>query len=39
MQNILTQWNEQVSRCVFSKVIEGLEQNIRKKLVAKDHRV
>ena len=26
-----TQWNQQL-RCVFSKVIECLEQNIRKKI-------
>ena len=35
MQNVLTQWNEQLSRCVFSKVTEGLEQNIRKKIGCK----
>ena len=33
-----TQWNRQLSRYV-SKVIECLEQNIRKKLIAKDHQI
>ena len=27
-----TQWNQQLSRYVFSKVIECLEQNIRKQI-------
>ena len=34
-----TQWNQQLSRHVFSKVIECLEQNFRKKSIAKDLRV
>ena len=32
-----TQWNKQLNRYVFSKVIECLEQNIQNKLIAKDH--
>ena len=30
MQSLSTQWNQQLIRYVFSKVIECLEQNIRK---------
>ena len=30
MQSLSTQWNQQLVRYVFSKVIESLEQNIRK---------
>ena len=30
MQNMSTQWNLQHSRYLFSKVIDNLEQNIRK---------
>ena len=33
------QSNQQLSRYVFSKVIECLEQNIRKKMIARDHRI
>ena len=29
MQSLSTQWNQQLIRYVFSKVIECLEQNIR----------
>ena len=36
MQSSSTQWNQQLIRCVFSKVIECLEQKIRKQ-TAKDH--
>ena len=32
---MLTQWNQQLSRYVFSKVIELLEQNIRKQINCK----
>ena len=39
MLNMSTQWNEQLSRYVISKVIECLEQNIQNKSIAKDHRV
>ena len=31
MWNVSTQWNQQLIRYVFSKVIKCLEQNIRKK--------
>ena len=30
MQSLSTEWNQQLIRYVFSKVIESLEQNIRK---------
>ena len=30
-----TQWNQQPNRCVFSKVIECLEQNVRKQIDCK----
>ena len=32
-----TQWNQQLSRYVFSKVIECLEQNTKKQIDLKDH--
>ena len=32
MQNMSTQWNEQLSRYIFSKVIEFLEQNVQKQI-------
>ena len=35
MQNISAQWNQQLSGYVFSKVIEYLEQNIRKQIDCK----
>ena len=35
MQNMLTQWNQQLSRYVFSKVIKCFEQNIRKQIDCK----
>ena len=33
-----TQWNQQLTRLIFSKVIEYLEQN-KNKSMAKDHQV
>ena len=39
MQSFSTQWNQQLIRNVFSRVIERLEQNIRKKMIEKDHRI
>ena len=35
MQILPTQWNQQLIRYVFSKVIECLEQNIRKQIYCK----
>ena len=35
MQSLSTQWNQQLIRYVFSKVIECLEQNIRKQIDCK----
>ena len=35
MENISTQWNQQLSQYVFSKVIECLEQNIWKQIDCK----
>ena len=35
MSNMSTQRNQQLSRCVFSKVIECLEQNTRKQIDCK----
>ena len=32
---MLTQWNQQLGRYVFSKVVEFLEQNIRKQIGCK----
>ena len=37
MKSLSTQWNEQLIRCVFSKVIEFLKQNNRKQTDCKDH--
>ena len=34
-----TQWNQELSRYVCSKVLECLEQNIWKQIDAKDHSV
>ena len=34
-QSLLTQWNQQLSGCVFSTVIECLEQNIQKQIDCK----
>ena len=35
MQSLSTQWNQQLIRYVFSRVMECLEQNIRKKIDCK----
>ena len=35
MQSLSTQWNQQLIRYVFSRVIECLEQNIRKQIHCK----
>ena len=35
MQSLSTQWNQQLIRYVFSKVIKCLEQNIRKEIDCK----
>ena len=34
-----TQWNQQLSRYVLSKVTECLEQSVQNKLITKDHRM
>ena len=39
MQSMSTQWNQQFSRYVFLKVIECLEQNIRKQIDCRDYRI
>ena len=39
MQSLSTQWNQQLIRYVFSRVIECLEQKFQNKLIAKDHRI
>ena len=34
-----TQWNQQLTRNVFSKVMEYFEQNVQKKSITKGHRI
>ena len=38
-QGLSTKWNQQLTGYVFSKVIECLEQNIRKQIDCRNHRI